>query len=172
MIAFKTIKTEFTDTWADYRKTASFRSGGRWNHPQYPVLYLSTNPQNAMVEIANYTSSPKMANRYYQLVAFDIKSPRLKTLEPKLLPDNWFAREHRPATMDIGSKILDDPNYDGFLVPSANINHVVATHAVNEIRTTSYANMVINIETLGVDNIKMYSTFSPIFSSGMFSAIL
>ena len=169
MILFKVINKDFITTWTDYQKTHSYRKGARWNSPGTPAMYLSSNIQNAMLEIANYSISPKMANKLYRLVVFEFSSLRLHELAPKELPDNWNRGTHGIETQGLGDRLLTSDEYDGFRAPSVGINGEVVQHPLNEVRQTAYANVIVNIEKYGHDKVKLVDSYSPIFSRQMFT---
>jgi RES domain-containing protein len=168
MILFKTIHKDYVSTWSDYTKTSSFRQGARWNNANIPVMYTSSNAQNAMLEIANYVPSPKMVNQLYRMAVFEFPELRLHTIEPVELPTRWHGESHEQAAKDLGEKYLLDTRCDGIKVPSATINRDVATHSVNTIRSSVYANVIVNLERIGLDRIKLIDSFSPIYPHSMF----
>jgi RES domain-containing protein len=169
MILFKTIKSPYVHKWRDFEKTTSYIDGARWNTPKSSIMYLSSNVQNAMLEVSNYSPNPKMVNRYYHVAVFEFPSLRLHTIEPKELPSSWNWSSHPTTVQKLGMKYLDDhENYDGIMVPSATINPSIATHSINTIRHPVYANVVVNLETISLDNIKLVDSYSPVYSNRMF----
>lgn len=171
MILFKAVNKNYAASWAEYEKTSSYKKGARWNEVGTPVLYMSKNIQNAMLEIANYVTSPAMANAMYAICVFEFPELRLHTIEPKELPGDWADENHPASTSALGSKYLNDSaNYDGIIVPSTTINHGIATHVINSVRASAYGNVVINPNTIGTAKIKLIETLDPIYSKRMFSA--
>lgn len=169
MILFKTIKANYVDKWKDYEKTSSFKSGARWNLPNTPAMYLSSNAQNAMLEIANYMTSPKEVNKFFRLAVFEFPELKLHTVEPHELPTNWHAVTHQRDAKVIGDNYLNSKAFEGIVVPSATINHVVATHSINSLRRSVYANVVVNLERIGMHRIRLIDSFVPIYSNAMFN---
>ncbi|BFM18773.1 hypothetical protein R50073_49560 (plasmid) [Maricurvus nonylphenolicus] len=169
MILFKIIHKDFVSGWADYQKTGSFRNGARWNSPGTPVMYLSSNIQNAMLEIANYSISPRMANKLFRMAVFEFASLRLYEMSPEDLPVTWNADEHGTDTQEIGDKLLSSDSYDGFMAPSAAINNDIVRHPLNDVRRSAYGNVIVNIEKYGQDKAELIDSYSPIFSQRMFS---
>lgn len=167
MILFKTIHNDYVDLWKDYNKTSSFKLGARWNNASTPVLYTSSNAQNAMLEIANYVKSPKIVNRNFKLAVFQFPELRLHSIDPKELPAKWHDPIHATEVKALGDKYLLDPNWDGIVVPSATINREVATHSINTIRQSVYANVIVNPDNIGLDRITLIDKFSPIYCSSM-----
>lgn len=171
MILFKTIHKDYVSTWQDYQKTRSYRAGARWNSAEVPVMYASSNAQNSMLEIANYMPKPSLVNKLFRLAVFEFPSLRLHKIEPTELPSNWhdFNKPNEPKAL--GDKYLNSSKYDGIVVPSATINRDVATHEVNAIRESVYANVVVNLETIGLTNIKLIDSFTPVYSHSMFKPL-
>lgn len=168
MILFKTVKNDYINTWDKYHLTSSFRDGARWNLPGTPVIYLSSNVQNAMLEIANYVPDPRMVNAHYSVVIFEVPELSIHTIEPKELPTDWDSDSHQLSTQILGTQYLSDPEYGSILVPSATINSQIAAHRVNSIRVCVYANVVLNPEVIGLTNIQVREVIAPVYSSRMF----
>lgn len=156
-------------SWAEYQKTSSFRNGARWNSPGTPAMYLSLNIQNAMLEIANYSISPKIANELYRIAVFEFSSLRLYEMRPEELPDNWNRDTHGVDTQELGSGFLKNEKYDGFRAPSVGINDDIVRHSLNEVRSSAYANVIVNIEKYGQERAKLIDNYSPVFSQKMFT---
>lgn len=168
MILFKVINNNFIDTWQDYSKTSSFRVGARWNHQGIPTMYTSKNVQNAMLEIANYVKSPALANKRFSIAVFEFPELSLKVIEPEALPKVWYHRKHKVSVKNAGSKYLSDKRYHGIVVPTSTINAKIATHTINAVRESVYANVVVNLAHIGVSNIKRLDIVKPIYSDAMF----
>jgi RES domain-containing protein len=170
MILFKVIKKPFVATWNDYEKTSSFTDGFRWNAPRTPIMYLSSNVQNAMLEIANYMPNPKMVNKLYEVAVFEFPELRLHSIEPTELTPTWNTTGHNIETQDLGMKYLsNDKDWDGIKIPSATINEDIATNTINTIRESVYANVAVNLLTIGVDRISLLKAYSPVYSNRMFA---
>lgn len=171
MILFKTIHRDYVESWAKYQKTSSFLNGARWNSPGIPAMYLSLNIQNAMLEIANYSISPKIANELYRIAVFEFSSLRLYEMTPKELPVTWNKDTHGADTQMLGNRFLTDDEYDGFRAPSVGINNDIVRHSLNEVRSSAYANVIVNIEKYGHGRAKLIDDYSPVFSQKMFTGI-
>ena len=168
MILFKAIQKAHVSTWKNYQKTSSYRKGARWNSAGVPVMYTSSNAQNAMLEIANYMPNPKTVNAVYDIAAFEFPELRLHSIEPNELPLEWHETRHADGLKSLGDKYLTEPQYDGIVVPSATINRDIATHPINALRQSVYANVLVNLLTVGISRIKLIDSFSPIYSANMF----
>ena len=169
MILFKAIQKAHVSSWKSYEKTSSYRDGARWNSAGMPVMYTSSNAQNAMLEIANYMPNPKAVNAVYDIVVFEFPELRLYSIEPNELPEEWHDGRQVDALKAIGDSYLSNKDFDGIVVPSATINREIATHPINAVRRSVYANTVVNLATIGLDRISVTGKFSPVYSSKMFS---
>ncbi|AIW22591.1 RES family NAD+ phosphorylase [Vibrio coralliilyticus] len=168
MILFRTLHKTYFNTWKDYEKGSSFISGARWNKANTPVMYMSSNVQNAMLEATNYAKNPKSANRKFVMGVFDCPPLRLYEVRPEELPAQWNEYPFIPETQAIGSEKLLSDEYDGIVVPSCTINLDLVRSPVNEVRRSIYANVVLNPEKEAVREMKLLETFSPVFSNRMF----
>jgi len=169
LILFKAVHEDYVEGWKDYEKTASFRNGARWNLAKTPVMYLSTNVQNAMLELANYSISVEAANTLYDIVVFDFPSLRLYEVKPEDLPANWNRVPFDHETQEQGDLFLTNHNYDGFVVPSVALCENIVKNPINEIRSSAYANVVINLEKVGLDKVEVLGRYKPVFSNRMFN---
>lgn len=170
MILFKTANAKYIGSFMDYHKTGSFRDGARWNSPGTPVMYFSSNVQNAMLELANYQPDPVIANAINVMGVFETPALRLYQMTPEELPGGWSDPTYPLAAQELGDKYLNDERYDGFVVPSCTMNVDLAQSPYNEVRDCIYANVVLNPESEAVSRIQLKETFSPIYSARMFSA--
>jgi RES domain-containing protein len=166
---FKAIQSNYVDTWQDYTKTSSFKNGARWNHAGVAALYTSKNPQNAMLEVANYTPSPKMANMLYTLVVFQVPELSLYIIEPSELPKVWSHPSHKKSVKNTGTKHLNNADHHGIVVPSVATHTDIATHNLNVIRDSVYQNVVLNLANVDLNQIKILDKFKPVYSDAMFN---
>ena len=167
MILFKAANAKYIGSFKDYHKTGSFRDGARWNSAGTPVMYFSSNIQNAMLELANYQPDPVIANAINVMGVFEAPALRLHQVTPVELPDGWSTPYPPLAAQELGDRYLSDDRYDGFVVPSCTINTDLAQSPYNEIRDCVYANVVLNPESDAVQRIVLQDTFSPIYSARM-----
>lgn len=170
MILFRALHKRFIDTWSDYEKGSSFQNGARWNEALTPVLYMSSNVQNAMLELSNYAQSPRMANGLFVIGVFESPSLRLKEVQPSDLPEAWEQYPFHKDTQAYGTKYLQSSDYDGLIVPSCAINPELSSSALNEVRRSVYANVVVNPEKPSLREMRMIDTFEPMYSNRMFGA--
>lgn len=169
MILFKAANAKYIRLFKDYHKTPSFRDGARWNSASTPVMYFSSNIQNAMLELANYQPDPTIANAINVMGVFESPPLRLYHMTPHELPLGWSDTGPSVKAQKLGDSYLSDDRYDGFVVPSCTINKELAESPYNEIRDCVYANVVLNPESRAVRRIELRETFQPIYSSRMFN---
>jgi RES domain-containing protein len=169
LILFKTANANYIGGFKDYHKTRSFKEGARWNSAGTPVLYFSSNVQNAMLELANYQPDPVIANHINVMGVFETPALRLYMMTPEELPQGWSDAAAPLAAQELGDKYLNDDRYDGFVVPSCTMNVDLAQSPLNEVRASIYANVVLNAESDAVSRIQLTETFSPIYSARMFN---
>jgi hypothetical protein len=122
-----------------------------------------------MLEIANYAISPSMVNKLYSIAVFEFPELKLKTVEPDELPSEWSHPDQKLSVKNAGDKYLTDKRWQGIIVPSVTIHHKIATHPINAVRQSVYANVVVNLEHVGLTNIKLLESFNPVYSNAMFA---
>ena len=171
MILFKAGHKDYVDKLDDYRKTRSFREGGRWNSPGTPALYFSSNVQNAMLELSNYLPDPVVANTVNVMGVFQTPPLRLIHLRPDDLPSGWHQYPYPTQTQITGDRYLLDENYDGYVVPSCAINHDLAESTYNDVRQSIYANVVVNPERQAIQEAFLLTKHTPIYSARAFAAL-
>lgn len=162
------MRTIFVKGWSDYELTSSYKNGARWNSAKIPVLYFSSNVQNAMLETSNYEPNPDKVNKFYSIAVFDCPELRLHTIDAEDLPSQWNCNTHIRELQLMGDDLLLSDKYDGIIVPSATINADIATHPINSVRQASYANVIINPQSVGLDKIRLVDAYQPVYSSRMF----
>lgn len=119
MILFRALHKRYVEKWQEYEKGSSYKLGARWNEPETPVLYMSSNVQNAMLELANYCTSPNVANTLFVIGVFEVPTLRLKEVQPEEMNPLWAQFPFNVSTQQFGSKILLGARYDGLIVPSS-----------------------------------------------------
>lgn len=169
MILFRVIGKNYVNEWNHWDKTGSYRKGARWNSAGTPVMYFSSNPQNAMLETSNYFATPRLANAATVMCVFECTALSLHSIEPSELPSNWDAAIAPGETRKLGDEHLHNDRYDGIIVPSVGIHGAIASHELNEIRESSYANVVLNPTRSRVAELRLIETLTPVFSQRMFA---
>ncbi|MFC0269111.1 RES family NAD+ phosphorylase [Kushneria aurantia] len=97
---------------------ASFESGGRWNEPGDPVLYLGTSVSLAMLEMSHYLPSPRLVPASYRIGIFEVPDDAIDRWSLADLPDDWNIYPHPAATRAMGSEWLRAHHNLVLLVPS------------------------------------------------------
>lgn len=171
MIVFRTVAKEYApvDKMLDYVKSSNYRNGARWNSSGTPALYLSTNVQNAMLELANYVDSPVHANLSSVIAVYKLDDEiRLHEVVPAELQDDWNTYPYPSELQKLGDGILLNKAFDGLIAPSIGINDAVARSKYNTIRKSSYANLIINPNKDIAKSITLIELCDPIYSDRMF----
>ncbi|WP_108651228.1 RES family NAD+ phosphorylase [Dongshaea marina] len=171
MILFRAQHKRYLDSWQDYEKGNSYKNGARWNLPGTPVLYMSSNVQNAMLELSNYAPSPKVANLMFCMGVFESPSLRLYEIRPEELPKGWEQYPALKATQEFGSEILEGKQYDGLIVPSCTMNDRLVRSPHNEVRRSTYANVVLNPTKKAVKDMTLLDSHSPLYSKRAFAQV-
>jgi hypothetical protein len=130
-------------------------------------MYLASNVQNAMLEIANYSISPKMANRLYRLAVFEFPAPTLYRAEPFELPAGWNEGGHTSSVQKFGDDLLRSPEHDGFIVPTVAVHEAITISARDDVRETTYHNVVLNPAKLDLSKVRLIDQPTPVFSARM-----
>lgn len=97
----------------------SFHDGGRWNSPGHPAIYMALSVSTALLEMANYVSSPQMIPPGHQLGVYELPD-NLPTHEITVgqLPDDWHRFPYPLSTQSIGDNWLDNQQELALFVPS------------------------------------------------------
>ena len=170
MILFKSAHPNYIDKWQSFELTRSFKQGARWNSPRTPVLYMSSNVQNAMLELANYAPTPKMANALNVMGVFSVSDEiNLYQITLADLPQRWNEFPYPHSMQKLGDAVLNSGEYDGMIVPSIAVSNSIVRHTSNLVRLSSYANVVLNPEREVVKNsLKLLNIHRPIYNPRMF----
>lgn len=103
----------------------SLRSPGRWNAPNYPILYTADTPALAMLETIAHIDANDLPQTKF-LIRIDITPATWNQRQvlkhskmPYTLPPNWNAIPHGLATVAIGTEWLINGNSLVLCVPSA-----------------------------------------------------
>jgi RES domain-containing protein len=136
----------------------SYSDGARWNLPGTPVLYFSLSASVAMLEMANYTSSPRMFPPSSRLGVYELSddSP-ISKIEIKDLPEDWAQYPYPQSTQSIGDKWLQAGKELGLIVPSCAV-----PGGLGEI-------MVVNPSHKEIETIKLVETHANFFNERAFA---
>lgn len=115
----------------------SFEDGARWNRPQTPVLYFGLTASVAMLEMANYTSSPRRVPPSYRLGLYELEDDAaVSELPASDLPEDWSAFPYPQSTQKIGDQWLQSLVGVGLIVPSCAVSggleHIIVVNPRHE----------------------------------------
>ena len=99
---------------------ASYQDGGRWNSAGVPALYFACSAAVSLLEMANYTSSPRMMPPSLRLAVYELPdSAPVRRLEASQWPDDWDRYPFNPANQHLGDAWLNSTDALGLVLPSA-----------------------------------------------------
>ncbi|MBE8167660.1 MAG: RES family NAD+ phosphorylase [Shewanella sp.] len=99
---------------------ASFNDGARWNQKGQPVVYFALSASVAMLEIANYTPSPRLIPKNSIMCVYEIpETVETDTLCKSKLPEDWDMFPYPESTQKIGGEWLAKGDKFGLIVPSS-----------------------------------------------------
>lgn len=104
----------------DYRGLgASYTDGARWNRVGQPVMYFAQSAATALLEMANYLPSPRLAPRNLHLGIYELPdSAPVFELPDASLPGDWKGFPYPASTQAIGGDWLDQCSELVLVVPS------------------------------------------------------
>ena len=94
----------------------SFEDGARWNLPQTPVMYFGLTASVAMLEMANYTASPRKVPPFCRLGLQGLDDDAaISELIESDLPEDWSVFPCPESTRETGNQWLqpDSPPAGG-----------------------------------------------------------
>ncbi|MFM2481311.1 RES family NAD+ phosphorylase [Celerinatantimonas sp. YJH-8] len=141
---------------------ASFKDGARWNSPGIPVIYFALDMATAMLEAANYHTSPRLIPPSHCKAIYTADdSIRIEYFDSSQLPSDWNKMPYPTSTQRIGDAFLNAGKSALLYVPSAAVN-----------LSSEYAIALANPHH---DDIKhklvLTDTLKPVYSARMFSGI-
>lgn len=117
MLLFRITKEKYLETYSGLG--GSYEDGARWNRPGTPVLYFGLSAAVAMLEMANYTSTPGMVPPSYRLGVYEAPDDApVDRLEPADWPEGWADFPPPASTQAIGDQWLRETGHFGLIVPS------------------------------------------------------
>lgn len=138
---------------------ASFDDGARWNSPGIAVIYFALDMGTAMVEAANYHTSPRLIPPSHCKAIYNADDDiSMETLDPALLPPDWNRMPYPPSTQKIGDEFLNSCRSALLLVPSAAVN--VTSENLIAIANPHHAD---------INKITLIEKLKPVYSSRMFT---
>ncbi|MCG5516875.1 RES family NAD+ phosphorylase [Ectothiorhodospira sp. 9100] len=101
----------------------SYKDGARWNLPGTPVLYFALSAPVAMLEMANYTVTPRMVPPSYRLGVYEIPDDTpIEYLAQEHWPEDWARFPHPESTQRLGDEWLREGTGLGLIVPSCAVS--------------------------------------------------
>ncbi|SOB74780.1 RES domain-containing protein [Marinobacter sp. LV10R510-11A] len=135
----------------------SYEDGARWNKPGTPVLYFGMSAAVAMLEMANYTSTPRMAPPSFRLGIYEIADDTpIDRLEPEDWPEGWSQFPAPESTQEIGDQWLEKGGSFGLIVPSCAVSG-----GLGEV-------LVVNPRHSGISDVRLVEERSDIFNPRAF----
>jgi len=98
---------------------ASYMDGARWNLPGIPILYFASSASVAMLEMANYLPSSRLAPSYRLGIYELAKRVGSDSMGVDDLPADWNRYPYPASTQRLGSKWLQAVENALLIVPSA-----------------------------------------------------
>ena len=97
------------------------QKGGRWHPPGYPILYTSSTPELAVLEVTVHLAADGDNMPAYHLIVRQIPD-ECATVEEAHLPADWRTEEHTEPLQTYLIDWLDEPHTLIMQVPSAVVN--------------------------------------------------
>jgi RES domain-containing protein len=158
MLIYRITKERYVETYNGLG--GSYEDGARWNLPGTPVLYFGLSAAVAMLEMANYTSSPRMVPSSYRLAVYEIpEDAQIDRLDQEDWPEDWSHFPYPDSTQAIGDQWLREGQSFGLIVPSCAVSG-----GLGEI-------MVVNPAHESVRQIRLIETRSDIFNPRAFVGV-
>ncbi len=95
----------------------SLRYGGRWNHKGIPIVYTSSSPSLAALEIMVHLEDAETLEQYV-IYPVEINIQLIQTLDISDLPEKWDQEDEQTSSKNIGSEWAQEHASVGLIVPS------------------------------------------------------
>ncbi len=102
MRLYRVIKTKYAH---DLTGEGAKLSGGRWNHPGIPCIYLAESRALSLLEYAAHASMETFPPAL-SFTTLEVPDNSITQLSVKELPADWLKQPHSKASQDIGSAFL------------------------------------------------------------------
>lgn len=158
MLIYRITKQRYLETYNGLG--GSYEDGARWNLPGTPVLYFGLSAAVAMLEMANYTSTPRMVPPSYRLAVYEIPDDApIERLDQADWPEDWFQFPYPDSTQVIGDQWLKSGQSFGLILPSCAVSG-----GLGEI-------MVVNPFHEAAQRIRLMEARSDIFNPRAFTGV-
>lgn len=102
---------------------ASYDVGARWNSAGTPVIYFALDMATAMVEAANYHTSPRLIPpSHCKAIYTTDENISMELFDVANLPPDWNKMPYPASTQVIGDEFINSKRAALLYVPSAAIN--------------------------------------------------
>lgn len=158
MLIFRITKDRYLEAYNGLG--GSYKDGARWNKPGTPVLYFGLSAAVVMLEMANYTSTPRMVPPSFRLGVYEIpEEAPIDRLDPADWPENWSLFPPPEATQAIGDQWLREGRGFGLILPSCAV-----PGGLGEI-------MIVNPRHKAISQIRLRESRSDIFNPRAFAGL-
>lgn len=138
----------------------SFSDGARWNSPGIRVLYFACTPSVALLEMANYITSPRLVPKSYRFGIYELSdTSSTKTLSIEDMPSDWTDFPYPLSTQSIGSEWLLSNDSLCLIVPS-----IAVSAGMENI-------VVVNSNHPEIKDLKLSSVESDLYNKRAFQGI-
>jgi RES domain-containing protein len=120
MLAWRVCKSSETNDWSG-QGAALF--GGRWNHPEQPMVYLGLSAAGCALDVL--VQCANLPRTGFKLIRLQLPENPALYWQPSIeqLPPGWDAIPADRPGMDFGSAWLARTEHLGLIVPSATLTH-------------------------------------------------
>lgn len=158
MLLYRITKKQYLESYQGLG--GSYEDGARWNCPGSPVLYFALSAAVAMLEMANYTGSPRLVPPSYRLGIYELPDETpIDRLEETDWPDDWANFPYPQSTQAIGDQWLRSGERFGLIVPSCAVSD-----GLGEI-------MLVNPGHAAVRTLKLIDSRSNIYNKRAFPGL-
>ncbi len=93
---------------------------GRWNKADVPCVYTSASASLAQLEVmVNIDEWKIFITVPHVTLRIEVPDPKIITIQEYDLPPDWNAAVYSTETQEFGTILLNNPDIQGFSVPSA-----------------------------------------------------
>lgn len=140
---------------------ASFEDGARWNTAGHPVIYFALDLGTAMIEAANYHTSPRLVPPSYCKATYIVEEGvSIEYLDEPHLPNDWDMMSYPQSTQLLGDDFLVRAKSLFLIVPSVGVG------SSNELKIA-----VANPLHPEITKIQLIDKVKPVYSNRMFSGL-
>ena len=102
---------------SDLHGTGAAQYAGRWHSKGTYILYTSATASLALLESVVHISNIAVAS--YCMICLSVPEDKIKTIEEKELPDNWFVNPSPDVLKQIGDSFIKENKFLAARIPSA-----------------------------------------------------